>query len=122
MTEKSYQERVADAKTRIREVTPAQVLDARRRGLDVGTVYLDVREQQEWDGGRIPGALFLPLGRVPGEVTSVVPRDRRVLIYCKSGNRSALAADVMREMGYVDVASMADGIQGWSIAGGEIER
>ncbi|HKG91406.1 MAG TPA: rhodanese-like domain-containing protein [Gemmatimonadaceae bacterium] len=122
MTEKSYEERVAEAKTRIREVTPAQMIEERRRGADAGTVYLDVREPKEWDQGRLPGAVLLPLGRVAEEVAAVVPRDRRVVIYCARGNRSALAADVMRELGYGDVASMAQGIRGWADAGGEIER
>ena len=120
MTEKSYEERVADAKTRIREVTPGDVLEARRRGEDASTVYLDVREPREWDQGHLPGAVLLPLARVEGEVGSMVPRDRPVVIYCARGNRSALAADVMREMGYRDVASMAQGIRGWADAGGEV--
>jgi rhodanese-related sulfurtransferase len=122
MTEKSYEERVADAKTRVREVTPREVLDGRRGGADAGTVYLDVREPNEWQMGHIPGALLLPLARVEGEVTSVVPRDRRVVIYCARGNRSALAADTMQNLGYRDVASMAQGIAGWAAVGGEVER
>ena len=122
MTEKSYEERVADAKTRVREVTPREVLDERRGGTDAETVYLDVREPNEWQMGHIPGAVLLPLARVEGDVTSVVPRDRRVVIYCARGNRSALAADTMQNLGYRDVASMAQGIAGWAAVGGEVER
>jgi rhodanese-related sulfurtransferase len=54
-------------------------------------------------------------------VEARVPRDRRVVVYCASGNRSALAADTLQRMGYTDVASMRGGIRGWVDAGGEIE-
>ena len=119
MTEKSYEQRVAEAKTRIREVTPEEALAMRRRGEDA--VFLDVREPHEWNLFRIPGAVHVPLGRLDEHVADAVPRDRRVVVYCSRGNRSALAADAMRQLGYGDVASMAAGITGWAHAGGEID-
>ena len=49
-----------------------------------------------------------------------VPRERKVVLYCASGNRSALAAEMLEQMGYRDVASMAGGFRGWAQAGGEV--
>ena len=119
MSEMSYEQRVADAKTRIREVTPEEALAMRGRGEDA--VYLDVREPQEWNLFRIPGAVHVPLGAVDDRILERIPRDRKVIVYCARGNRSALAADAMERMGYRDVASMARGITGWAHAGGEVD-
>ena len=119
MSDKSYEQLVAEAKTRIREVTPEEALAMRRRGDDA--IFLDVREPQEWNLFRIPGAVHVPLSRLGEQVAGAVPRDRRVVVYCARGNRSALAADVMQGMGYTDVASMAAGITGWAHAGGELD-
>jgi rhodanese-related sulfurtransferase len=60
-------------------------------------------------------------GTREGRIEGAVPRQRKVVLYCARGNRSALAADTMREMGYRDVLSLTDGIQSWVDAGGEIE-
>jgi rhodanese-related sulfurtransferase len=119
MTDKTYEQMVAEAKTRIREVTPEEAIALRRRGEDA--VFLDVREPQEWNLFRIPGAVHIPLGQLDQRVADEVPRDRRVVVYCARGNRSALAADTMQNMGYTDVASMAAGITGWAHAGGDID-
>lgn len=110
---------VADAKTRIREVTPAEVQAMRARGAD--HVLLDVREPNEVAMGQVPGALVIARGVLESAVEAQVPRDRPIVIYCASGNRSALAADTLRTMGYTDVTSMRGGIRGWADAGGEIE-
>ena len=107
---------VADAKTRITEVTPAEAMKEQ----DSGAVFLDVREANEWNLGHIPGAVFLPLGSVESKVEEMIPHDRRVIVYCARGNRSAVAADRMQNLGYKDVVSMSAGIAGWSDAGGEI--
>jgi rhodanese-related sulfurtransferase len=119
MTDKSYEELVAEAKTRIREVTPREAIALRERE---GAVFLDVREPQEWNLFRIPNAVHVPLGAVDERITQRIPRDRTVIVYCARGNRSALAADAMQNMGYADVASLASGITGWAQAGGEIDQ
>lgn len=119
MTEPSYDQLVADAKTRIREITPKEAIALRERG-DV--IYVDVREPQEWNLFRIPGAVHVPLAKI-GEVTpEQVARDRHVVLYCSRGNRSALATDAMQKLGYTNVASMAQGIMGWVSAGGAVEE
>ena len=86
-----------------------------------GIVFLDCREANEYNLGHIPGSTFIPRGQIEQKVESLIPRDSKVVIYCASGNRSALAAETMQQMGYSDVASMAGGIRGWVDAGGEIE-
>ena len=110
---------VAEAKQRIREVTPDEVRAMRARGED--HVLLDVREPDEVAMGRVPGAVAIPRGVLESAVEARGPRERPVVVYCASGNRSALAADTLRQMGYAEVASMRGGIRGWSDAGGEIE-
>jgi rhodanese-related sulfurtransferase len=115
---KTYHDLVKEAKTRVREVTARetmQLLDAEQQ-----PVLLDVREPNECALGRIPGAVIIPRGVLEQNVERVVPRDRKVIIYCASGNRSALAADVLQQMGYADVASLAGGIRGWVDQGGEV--
>ena len=116
---KTGAELIAEAKGRVREVTADEVRAMRTGGEAV--VLLDVREGNEWQMGRIPGAVFLPRGVLEGAVEARVPREARVVLYCASGNRSALAADTLQAMGYGDVASLRGGIRGWADAGGEIE-
>ena len=116
---KSGADLIREAKARIREVSARDVQEMRRRGDDV--VLLDVREPNEWHLGRIPGAVFLPRGNLETKIEALVPREKSVVIYCASGNRSALAADTLREMGYADVASMAGGWRDWVGAGGDVE-
>jgi rhodanese-related sulfurtransferase len=84
-------------------------------------VYLDVREPNEWNLGHLPRAIHLPRGNLEGKVEALIDRNQRVVIYCARGNRSALAALTMKQMGYENVSSMAQGIQGWADIGGEIE-
>ena len=88
-------------------------------GDDVETVIVDGKVCTE--DGRIPGALFIARGNIESRVEATIPRDKKIIIYCARGNRSALAADTMQQMGYQDVASMSQGFGGWVDAGGEVE-
>jgi rhodanese-related sulfurtransferase len=110
---------IAEAKTRIREVTPAEVKQMRERGDQMALV--DVREDREWNLGHLPGAVHMSRGTLEGKIEQTVPRDRQVVLYCASGNRSALAADMLRQMGYENVSSMSGGFKGWVHAGGDVE-
>ncbi len=110
---------IAEAKSRITEVTPQQVMDSQRRGEPLA--LLDVREPQEVNLGRIPGAVHIPRGQLETSVEARIPRDAHVIVYCASGNRSAFAADTLQTMGYKNVASMSGGIRGWMEAGGDVE-
>jgi rhodanese-related sulfurtransferase len=120
MAHKTGQDLIDEAKRQIEEVTPEQVREMQSRGERV--VYLDVREPNEWNLGRLPHAVFLPRGNLESKVEGMIDRAQRVVIYCARGNRSALAALTMKQMGYDDVASMACGFQGWAEINGEIEE
>ena len=119
MTHKSGMDLIAEAKSRIREVSAADVKQTLGRGDRV--VYLDVREPNEWNLGRIPGAVFIPRGTLETKVEQAIPRDASVVVYCAGGNRSALAADTLQQMGYRQVASMAGGWRAWMEANGPVE-
>jgi rhodanese-related sulfurtransferase len=109
---------INEAKARITEVGPDEVRARRAQG-DAFTL-LDVREPNEWALGHIEGAVHIPRGMMESAIEQRVPRDQEVVIYCASGNRSALAADVLQQMGYEKVSSMRGGIRGWGDAGGEV--
>lgn len=119
MTNKSGAELIAEAKTRIREVTADNV-----KSMIAGStppVLLDVREPNETNLGRIPGAIVIPRGTMETKIEAVVPRDAELVIYCAGGNRSALAADTLQQMGYTNVSSMAGGWGAWISSGGPVE-
>ena len=77
-------------------------------------IILDVREQDEYDSGHIPGAVLLPVGTID-ETTAVevVPeKDSTVLVYCRSGNRSKTASSTLAELGYTNIYEFG-GINTW---------
>jgi rhodanese-related sulfurtransferase len=120
MAHKTGQDLVEEAKQQIEEVTPEQVREMQARNERV--VYLDVREPNEWNLGRLPKAVHLPRGNLETKVEGMIDRAQRVVIYCARGNRSALAALTMKQMGYESVTSMARGFQGWADINGDVEE
>ncbi|MEO7197813.1 MAG: molybdopterin-synthase adenylyltransferase MoeB [Solirubrobacterales bacterium] len=103
---------ISQAKAAIKEIQPAEA----RGELQGGDVALvDVREQHEFEERHIEGAVPVPRGHLESRIEQFVPdRSKRVILYCASGNRSALAAKTLtEELGYEDVASMAGGITLW---------
>ena len=110
---------IADAKRHIKEMSTTEAMALHASGAPV--VFLDVRDLPEVNLGRIPGAVHVSRGNLETKIEAAVPRDATVVIYCASGNRSALAAVTMTEMGYGDVCSMAGGIREWAARGGPIE-
>ncbi len=116
---KTYPQLMSEAKARIREVTPRQVLDMQSRGESV--VLVDIREIQEVNAAKIPGSVHVPRSHLESRVEAQVPRDANLVLYCSSGSRSVLAADTLQTMGYPTVASMSGGIRAWADAGGEVE-
>ncbi len=120
MPMKSYADLVNDARTRVPEVTVSDVRGLREAGKPV--VLLDVRDQAEVNLGMIPGALHISRGTLEGKVERAVPRDAKVVLYCSSGNRSLLAGDMLRQMGYSDVSSLAGGIRAWVEQGGDLDE
>lgn len=116
---KSGMDLINEAKSRIREVTPSEVKAMRERGEKF--TLLDVRDQNEVNLGRVPGAVHISRGTLEGKVEGAIPRDATVVIYCAAGNRSALAAVTMQEMGYGKVVSMAGGFRDWATETGDVE-
>jgi rhodanese-related sulfurtransferase len=109
---------INDAKSRITEIAAQDAVAEHGRG---GSIFLDVREPNEWNLGHVPGAIHVPRGQLEGKVEGLVDRSKPVVVYCAGGSRSALAADTMRQMGYEHVTSLNGGFRGWAEAGGEIE-
>ncbi len=101
--------------TQIAEISPAEAA----RELEAGGVALiDTREPHEYEEAHIEDGRLVPPGLLRDEIESAVPdHSQRVLVYCRSGNRSAKAAAEMAELGYEDVANVEGGILAWQEAG-----
>jgi rhodanese-related sulfurtransferase len=112
---------VQDALTRVAEILPEVV--QKKIHKQEGIVLLDVREDEEYQRGHLPGALLIPRGVLEPQAPRLL-RDTgaEIIAYCGSGSRSALAADVLQKMGYSNVTSMAGGFRGWVQFGGLIEH
>jgi sulfur-carrier protein adenylyltransferase/sulfurtransferase len=110
---------IRQVKSQIEEVDPAVVAEH----IGNGVTIVDVRESEEWDSGHLPGAKHVARGQLESRIELAEPdRDARVVLYCASGNRSALAARTLAEdLGYTDVASMTGGITLWKDRGYQIE-
>jgi rhodanese-related sulfurtransferase len=90
-----------------------------QRLIDGGAQLLDVRADHEWDAGRIAGAVHLPLAEL-AERAGEIDKDRPVVLYCRGGNRSTMAAAALADAGY-DAAKLTEGITGWAEAGLPLE-
>ena len=110
---------IRQIKERVSEIDPAEV----REGLGNGVVLVDVREGEEYERERIPGAVHVPRGYLESRIEGAVrDRDAHVVLYCASGSRSALAADTLQQLlGYSNVESMTGGITLWKDRGYDTE-
>jgi len=107
---------VDDAKSRIRETNVQEV----KRQLDANEKFMliDVREDNEWAKGHLPGAVHISKGVIERDIENAVPgKATPVVLYCGGGYRSAMAADNLQKMGYTNVLSMDGGWRGWNDAG-----
>ena len=112
---KSYADLFREARAEVREVTPRQA-DALRG--DPATLFVDVREADEWPQGHIPGALLVPKSHLEAEIEANAPdRTGPVVLYCAGGIRSVFAARTLQEMGYAAVVSMSGGFDAWNALG-----
>ena len=112
---------VDDAKARVKEVSIADTQARMASGARVRVI--DVREESEWAAGHVAGAEYIGKGVIERDIEGKVPdKQEEVILYCGGGYRSLLAGDALRQMGYTNVASMADGWRGWTAAGGATER
>jgi rhodanese-related sulfurtransferase len=116
---KTYQELLAETKARVKEISVKDAFALRHTTGDVA--FVDVREPQEYNLGKIPGAVTISRGNLEKNIEGLVPREKSVVVYCANGNRSAFAADVMNVMGYEHVRSLREGFSGWVAEGGEVE-
>ena len=123
MTRKTYSQLASEAATRITEIMPWDVSDFMEDNPDA--LLLDIREQSEFSQARIAGSLNVPRGilesaaewdYVETEPDLVHARDKPVIVICRSGNRSALACEVLEQIGYSDTRSVKLGIRGWNDA------
>ena len=111
----SYRELLKDVKERIVEV------DAREAAALEGAVWVDVREQDEWDEGHIPGAVHVPRGNLESRIEAVAPdHSTPVVLYCASAARSAVATESLAALGYEHPGSLEGGFTEWKRTGGEI--
>jgi rhodanese-related sulfurtransferase len=117
---------VAEAKQHIDNLSPEQV----KAEIEAGSaVVVDIRDHREvYLQGKLPGAVHAPRGMLEFWVDpaseyyrDVFDPERRYVLYCAGGGRSALAAKAMKDMGYPDVAHLEPGFTGWKEAGYEIE-
>ena len=103
------------SKERIQEITVEQVRVDRDGG--VALVLIDTREESEWNRGRAAGAIQLGKGILERDIEATIPElDRKIVLYCGGGYRSALAADALQQMGYTNVFSLAGGWRAWNEA------
>jgi molybdopterin/thiamine biosynthesis adenylyltransferase/rhodanese-related sulfurtransferase len=115
----SYRDLLQQVRDEIAEVdagSARELIDAR------DPLIVDVREQDEWDEGHIPGAIHIPRGFLESRIERAAPDSTRpVLLYCSAGNRSAFAAKTLAELGYEEVASLAGGFTDWKRNGFPVE-
>ena len=108
-----FLEIVNDAKSRIREVTVAVAIE-RIKG---GAVLIDVREDSEFETAHAHGAKHMGRGVIDRDIVqNFTEKDTELILYCGGGYRSALAADMIKKMGYTNVWSMAGGWAAWQEA------
>ena len=107
----NYRELLQQARSEISEIDATQARDRIESG---EPVVVDVREQEEWDEGHIPGAVHVPRGHLESRIERLAPDAARpVVVYCSQGNRSVFAAKTLEELGYEDVVSLTGGFTDW---------
>jgi rhodanese-related sulfurtransferase len=122
----SAMQRVRDAKERIENLS----VDDTAREIENGALLVDIREGDERrEKGSIPGSVHMTRGMLEFYADSTLPyhrpeleKSRRIVLHCASGGRSALAADLLRDMGYTNVAHLDGGMNAWSAAGKPVEK
>ena len=116
-----YADLLADAARRVRELMPWDRRD--RLAAEPSLIVLDVREPAEFAAARIAGSINVPRGILETacdwDYDETLPllaggHERAIVVVCRSGNRSLLAADVMQRMGFAAVASLKTGVRGWN--------
>lgn len=123
---------VSAALERVEEISPEEALRLLEAPgpSEEGWHFVDVREPDEYAAGHVPGAYASPRGFLEVKADLAHPkrdpwladRSKKLILYCGGGNRSALAADTLRQMGFETVRSLAEGWRGWTERGYPVER
>ena len=107
-----FQQLVEEAKTEIQEIGPAELQKLQEAKEDFALI--DVREPDETAHGTIPGAVTIPRGKLELDIEKVTTdKNKKLVLYCGGGSRSALAAWMLKKMGFKNVISLATGYRGW---------
>lgn len=118
---KHFNDLIAECLPEVEEIFPWDLEEKLQQ--EVPPLLLDVREANEYDALSIPGSIFVPRGILESacdwDYDETVPelaagRDREIVVICRSGNRSVLAAHTMMRMGFKSVCSLKTGIKGWN--------
>lgn len=116
-----YQALVQEAKSRIKEIKTDELKQLQESKQPF--VLIDVREESEWNAGHAVGALHVSRGVLERDIEKkVADKGAKVVLYCGSGGRSALAADTLQKLGYTNVTSLAGGIRDYTQAGLPVEK
>src|SRR5579864_2502894 len=108
----NYRELLAQIRAEIDEVDSVRA----RELLDSvdPPLFVDIREEDEWNEGQIPGAVFIPRGNLESRIEAAAPdRAQPIVVYCAAGNRSVFGAKTLAELGYENVVSLAGGYTEW---------
>lgn len=118
---KTAHDLVAAAKSRVQEVS----VDTAEQAIREANVLVDVREADEFSAGHIPGAVHFSRGLLEFKFSgnpALQSRDIKIVLYCKTSGRAALAAAALHDMGYLNVQSIAGGFDAWAAAGKPIAK
>lgn len=118
---KTAHDLVAAAKTRVQEIPVANAEQAIRDA----DVLVDVRESDEFAAGHLPGAVHISRGMLEFKFSgapALQPRDIKIMLYCKTSGRAALAAAALHDMGYLNVQSISGGFDAWVAAGKPVAK
>ena len=100
----------------MRQITVEEV----KEGLEKNdnSIILDVRSNEEVERGKIEGSIHIPVNEIHSKIESVIPeKNTRIIVYCLSGSRSFIAAEVLEDLGYINVFDMANGLLAWRSKG-----
>ena len=95
-----------------KEVSTTEAVNLR----NAGAFILDVRQPEEWNEYHVPGSTLIPLGELETHAKEL-PRDKKIVVVCRSGNRSATGRDILLKAGFPQVTSLAGGLSQWKAAG-----
>ncbi len=113
---KTAHDLVAAAKTRVSEISAADAVQAIREA----SVLVDVREADEFAAGHVPGSVHISRGMLEfrfSGMPALQSRDIKIVLYCKTSGRAALAGAALQDMGYLNVQNIAGGFDAWVAAG-----